>query len=505
MTDRQARRRPGPWVTPTALSALAAVLVLLDRPLAAFVPVVLVLILLQARWVAPEGAARAEAAVGRVAGIIGHAVGGALSWALLTLVFVLLFLPISLVALLFSRRPTIGSWTPRATPVSRRTRSRTFGLDPRPVARSNLLVRALAVVAALVLLDLAAGAALQGTGLLRQPDRGDVERAVRQSIRTTMSAPALDGDAWAQDFGQAMLDFELGNTTYVPFLVRGIYEFHSPYLNTTDTERVSYEPPAAGGGERLRVAFFGGSVAFGVGQRDEHTIPSEFARVAEAAGVPVEVHNYGFPAYVSWQEVQRFEHLLAAGERYDLAVFYDGFNDMHIQEQTYSPDPVHSGVYVLQGFLDDYHERHEEDRGWAGSVQELAAAYGRTSAVARIADRLFGEEHVVVPPTSPASSDEEVDAALDIYGRSVRIATDLGRDVGVPVRFVWQPAVGEWPADVTDRLPDEVIDLSGLFVGREDRFYIDEVHTNEEGAHLAAEALWRELGPELDAMAATRG
>ena len=67
---------------------------------------------------------------------------------------------------------------------------------------------------------------------------------------------------------------------------------------------------------------------FGLYQRDEHTIPSEFARLAEADGIPLRVVNYGSLAYVNWQEVLLLEQLVTGGSEPDLAVFYDGFNEL---------------------------------------------------------------------------------------------------------------------------------------------------------------------------------
>ena len=90
--------------------------------------------------------------------------------------------------------------------------------------------------------------------------------------------------------------------------------------------RTSYQSQAPG--KKLSVWFFGGSALFGDGQRDDHTIPSEFARLAEADGIPVEVRNYGRPGVAMWQELQLFEQTVAAGQKPDLVVFYDGFNDL---------------------------------------------------------------------------------------------------------------------------------------------------------------------------------
>ena len=71
--------------------------------------------------------------------------------------------------------------------------------------------------------------------------------------------------------------------------------------------------PVDGTGKKLSVWFFGASALFGDGQRDDHTIPSEFARLAETDGIPVEVRNYGRPGVAMWQELELFQQLVGVG------------------------------------------------------------------------------------------------------------------------------------------------------------------------------------------------
>jgi lysophospholipase L1-like esterase len=360
---------------------------------------------------------------------------------------------------------------------------------------SRRLLQALAVVLVLMVLDLVLGAVLATTGRL-PGTQGDVRRQIEAAITATMDAPAVRSEPWAQGFGEDMAAFELQEPHYLPYLVRGFQPFESTYVNTTAEERMSYRPTQPAGVDPLRVAFFGGSTMFGVGQRDEHTIPSEFARLAEDAGVAVEVHNYGFPGWVSWQEFQYLERLLAEDERYDLVVFFDGFNEFQVQQDQFSPDPTHNGAAATDQLAQDFHDEHERPPGYFDWVHDLTSAYTENSAVSRLVERLRGDDEVLSTP-SGATPDQQADAALDIYGRSRQMITDLtGQDP--PVQFFWQPRKGGWPASVTDRLPPSVADISHVLDGREDDVYIDEVHTNEEGARLIAAAMWDELGAGLE-------
>jgi lysophospholipase L1-like esterase len=291
----------------------------------------------------------------------------------------------------------------------------------------------------------------------------------------------------------------------VPYLVNAPREYHSTFFNQTDTERVSYEPPLGEGQDPVRVGFFGGSAMAGIGQRDEHTIPSEFARLAEDAGVPVEVHNFGVAGWVSWQELLYLERLLAQGEQLDLLVFYDGFNDVTVQQSEYSIHPVHNGVPQFQEIAGEYHEEHYAAPTLLDGFHEVADAYTANSAIARLVDRIRGDVPDPVPGTQPqteAGPEQQLEAALGIYGRTQDLVRDLADDHGLPVRFYWQPQAAGWPPEAIAGLPPGTTDLSHVFDDVEEPLYIDTVHTNEEGARLVAVALWDDLGDEVEDLAA---
>jgi lysophospholipase L1-like esterase len=453
----------------------------------------------QARTLSPAFARRFALGVHRFALGLGHLV----SWVLLGAAYVLVFLPVSLVRRLVGRTPLgrprgLGGrgWIPRRA-LGPSPPRRGFGAEPGRVVSEHVPrpITALALVGALVVLDLLTGSALTALGLLRPDDRGDIRDELYSATAGLMAQPPVAGEPWGQQYGRDLAAFQLDGRSYVPYVANGYHEFHSEYVNSTDTERVSYRPP---GEDPLQVGFFGGSVMFGVGQRDEHTIPSAFARVAEEHGVDVEVHNYGFPGWVAWQEAQLLERRLAAGQDLDLAVFLDGFNELHLQDLRYSPDPTHIGVDVLQGFVDEFDETRRAPVGWFDQLGDLASAYGRTSAVARLVGS-FGGDDDAPPPAPTADAAQRTAAALDVYARAIRLVDDITDDHDVPAAFFWQPRRGGWPAEITDRLDPRVVDLGHTFDGEEDERYLDDVHTDEDGARQLAEAMWAELGPRLEA------
>ena len=443
----------------------------------------------------------------------GRGVGHVLRWGLLAVVFALFFAPVALGQLVFHRgrlgRPRgLGKgWIPKAAMGPVGAPKRGFGTEPAvaPGAKRSKLVTAVFVIAVLMAVDLAIGVVMTATGTLPPIDRGDLVAQIEQSLARAMAKPPVNASPWAPQHGQDMAAFELQTNDYVPYLVRGHNDFTSETVNVTERERVSYEPPVPAGVEPLKVGFFGGSVMFGVGQRDEHTIPSAFARIAEESGVAVEVHNYGFPAWVAWQEYQLMERRISAGEQFDMVVFLDGFNEFDTQITDFNPDPTHHSAVVVDGLIRDFREARATPPDTLDGLSELVDSYRRNSAAWRLYDTVTGRQ-----PTLPgadlavqATPEQQTDAALDIYQRAVGLIDDLAEDHQVPVRYFWQPRAAGWEPAITDRLPEQVADLSHVFDGQQ--CFYDAVHTDEACARVMAQAMWDRVGPELAARPTASG
>lgn len=92
------------------------------------------------------------------------------------------------------------------------------------------------------------------------------------------------------------------------YLILGttLKDFTGTYLNISNGSRVSYSPHDP----EITVWFFGGSTMFGIGERDNPTMPSEVAKLAEADGIRIRVENLG----VTWQETELFEQQLTLGK-----------------------------------------------------------------------------------------------------------------------------------------------------------------------------------------------
>jgi hypothetical protein len=506
----------------------AGVLLLLQRPQAAAVVAVLGLGLFVAAWAVPA----VELAVHRALAAVASAVGRGLTVVLLVPVALLLVTPVAYVLRLLRWDPLerIGGvgWVRRRP---RREPARRAFADERLSRPSSGPVRGIAtgVVTAAVLASLLVVGALvvsQVTGL------GD-ERAQqllsslplvdddRAPASPAAPAPATVAPEGAQEGGRggpdpddeqgAIASYNLlahqdapwaesmfaetfrVPTYFDPLLLFRNGDLDGEHVNVVDGVRQSHRP--TGVEDPIEVWFLGASSLYGIGQRDEHTIPSEVARLAEQDGIVLDVRNLGVSAYTNWQSLLRLQLELADGGRPDVVVTYDGVNEV--------PAYLWGGRGAEPGTL------------FADDVQQ------------RLLDTAEAGVLLAPPPLDPEPSVAE---AVEAYLDPLRIVDGLGAGYGFEVAHFFQPSLytieltaaeedvidfvqtdegyltmaREVTDEVREQLDGEVVDLGGVLDEVERPVLYDWAHTNEAGALAVAEAVYAELGPELEAIVDTR-
>ncbi|OWY63546.1 hypothetical protein B7486_52495, partial [cyanobacterium TDX16] len=371
-------------------------------------------------------------------------------------------------------------------------------------------------VVLLVLLDLAAGWAWDRT--LGSPDEAAVdtpfvasaeeggnpaaERLVDTSERADV--PAMADAPWAEEY---FFELDTLRSRWDPFLVNRAYPTSGEHISTTEDTRVSYEP--AGLAEDAPVVwFFGGSTTFGEGQRDEHTIPSEVARLSEEAGSPVRVVNFGQRGWVIWQEALQLERQLAVREAPDLVVFYDGTNDVNVQVEQGGGQPT---VYNADDYAATVEGAPRAEDGTPAKPPSLARrlfdSWRETSLVGEVSNQVAGVAPAWAGESeqrSPEAEQEAVDDAVAVYQRGRAFVLDLAAEHDVPVVLFWQPELDTSTnptsvrADAAEAAGAPTIDLTDALTGvPSEDVYLDGAHTNELGARLVAEAMWPHLTPAL--------
>ena len=202
-------------------------------------------------------------------------------------------------------------------------------------------------------------------------------------------------------------------------------------------------PPATA--DPVDVFFFGGSTMFGPSSARTHH-PVGVRAAGRRRRHPVRVVNHGQMGYVNWQEVLQLEELVTGGSVPDLAVFYDGFNELLSQFTLGPPRPaeprrghrdrrrLREGVQPADESLRKALRRAWEERsavtaspaGWGSrsprrpEIQALGSSFGR-----RAADR----------PGAPGVK------AAAIHARGVDIARRLASSLRLRSAFFWQPSM----------------------------------------------------------------
>ena len=274
-------------------------------------------------------------------------------------------------------------------------------------------------------------------------------------------------------------------------------DFDGRYITIADGHRVSYTPSDP----EITVWFFGGSTLFGIGQRDDHTIPSVVARAAEADGLRIRAVNYGAAGFLNWQSLEQFEQLLSAGvPPPDLVVFYEGINETGVAFERTELGDVRRGSISRFAISDE-----EKDM--------IRGAPDNTGKMDYDAD---GRRNQVM---------EEL--AADQYRRGSMLIDALAESYGVPLVRFWQPSpFAKVPTPSDDELwkrlkldpaglPDSkqryeavlarsgvaAIDLTTVLDGVDRPIYFDGAHTNELGARIVGNAIYRDIRPQLEQLA----
>jgi lysophospholipase L1-like esterase len=340
------------------------------------------------------------------------------------------------------------------------------------------------------------GARLRGVAasLLLVAGIAGVFVALRDRWSTRVDVPAaFEGDAW---YVQHFRDMNFGldpDGAFDPLAALRIRDMASPTVNIIDGQRVTWRPPECAC-RRLRVWMYGGSTTFGSGQRDAHTISSELARIAHENGVVVDVENRGVVGDTHWEEAQRLAWDLEREPAPDLILFYDGVNEVAAIDW-YRSD-LEPPAFVAASIWNQAHWGLDPPPDGAPTASPPGPAVDRGSSVDEIG-RTIAERYESARSYSAA----------------------LAESAGTEVVYAWQPSTADReiiPGEYEDggrefarrrseattaALAPDVIDLTGVFDGVDRPIFYDNVHTNEEGARIVAEALHDRIGPLLQELA----
>jgi lysophospholipase L1-like esterase len=338
-----------------------------------------------------------------------------------------------------------------------------------------------------------------------------------------MNADTYQGARWIADYCEEHLGAQMEWHPYVYWRRR---PFRAKYTNIDEQGiRRTWNRPLVSSvcdDHRFRIFVLGGSTIWGPAARDDHTVPSHLSRLLDEAGFCVEVLNLGETGYVSTQELIVLLRRVQRRDIPDLAIFYDGVNELF------------SAFQNQEAGIPQNEEHRRREFNSFRDLARLRAVYLShvltPEGVGRLRDafhrglrRSRPQEslHAVGKGRGP-SRDELIAEALLVYKSNVELVQLLASHYGFDALFYWHPmiltkknltpyerewyedAVAEWrdfllagyervEADVALNREDRFRYLGGLFDEVEAPYYVDAFHLTEDGNLLVAREIAKDV------------
>lgn len=284
---------------------------------------------------------------------------------------------------------------------------------------------------------------------------------------------------------------------WLPYNYWTLAPYDGEFINV-DSQGVRYTPSFTDDDNAQTVYFFGGSTMWGEGARDEYTIAGHVAKLLADNRQAQHVINYGQTGYVSRQDMILFQSQLAVDNMPDVALFYQGFNDVYaayLQDVTGIPyrenqrvSDVEAGRLLRAGQPvfrlpdGDISSYDWSLVGESGASAEIVADrwFANVKQVQILADAYDIEVLFIWQPALFAKD--------SLNGEEARILADL--EIANPNFIALYQAVDAIVQQrVVDKNLDNVLVLTDLFVDSDRAIFYDLVHITEIGNLDVANAI----------------
>jgi lysophospholipase L1-like esterase len=225
---------------------------------------------------------------------------------------------------------------------------------------------------------------------------------------------------------------------YRPYVLWRNTPFQGETINV-DAQGYRVTPGASCEAGAFIVFVLGGSTIWGHGAPDWGTIPAYLQNeLVVGRDEPVCVRNLGEPAYVSTQSVIELEQQLRQGQRPDLVIFYDGYNDVAAAYQNGRP-----GSQLNEALLAATISSETTFSTWLQTTNTYQLL---TRAAVKAGLSLPGTEATDV--TQPASPDHQFlsNVVFQTYFSNYQMVAALAAAYGFDYHFFWQPTRNSWQA-----------------------------------------------------------
>ena len=293
---------------------------------------------------------------------------------------------------------------------------------------------------------------------------------------------------------------------YEPYVVWRRQPFAGTFINI-DSAGMRVVPGRGCPPGAPRIAVFGGSTVWGTGAPDAYTIPAQLQQLlVKGRQPPPCVTNFGESGYVTGQEVIVLLDYLRRAAPIDVAVFYDGVNDVHAAYQSGRADVHQNLAQIAFRFEGRHRSAAHRFEDW---LYENSRAYNR------LRNAMGGlNPSSTVPRFTPQDS-ALVDRAVASYLFNVDLIRQLGERYGFRTYFFWQPVIYTSRKELTEeekgmlaqqdsravefyrqaarslamRPDSSVIDLTHVFDERREMIWIDWAHITPEGNAIVAQEI----------------
>jgi lysophospholipase L1-like esterase len=323
---------------------------------------------------------------------------------------------------------------------------------------------------------------------------------------------AIRGVPWIEEyFDELFRSTRLEWRSYVYWRRR---PFTGRYVNVDENgfRRTWRDPRAKPNARPIRIFVFGGSTLWGMGARDEFTIPSYLAKLLaeHAPGARIEVTNFGELGYVSTQEVLSLQIALQRGDVPDIAIFYHAINDVFSSFQNGRAGSPQNEIRRRVIF---------ENLGLAVLLRIVDVSKALQPLIHRVQDAAWLAAYERRTPDEREALSRET---VQVYRANLEMAEALGRHHGFRCLFYWQPVVFSKQRPTADeraiidrfifreffaatyaiaRSDEDLARMSGfhdiedVFGDRPEPFYFDCCHTNEQSNEIVARRIFGDVAP----------
>ena len=336
----------------------------------------------------------------------------------------------------------------------------------------------------------------------------------RAVIDVRMTLSAYKNTTWGDQYWK---EYKSTSFHYAPFILWNADEYHGKWINIDHNGLRKTWAPGVNAPAPEEIYVLGGSAIWGIGARDDYTIPSDLSKLLNPESQHYRVSNYGLPGFTFLQEIIKFTLLLQQGHRPHYVVFYDGANDVYAAYQ--------SGRVV--DFLDyrDTQEKLEASPVTLG-VKYLIARCRIVQAVEKMLSLVHLQANFQEGGAGFTDLQLEVlaNGIADNYQKSASMLNNLSKIYNFTYVLFWQPVIftevnvveEEVRMDphcqdkklarlfqlVKARLDSSSIphwhDLSAVLHQGPKPAYIDFCHLTEPGYARVSEAISAIVKPELE-------